>query len=175
MSEVSDAAIEKATGLSWSVWFVRLEAMGARDLSHKEIAARLATDHQVAGWWAQSLTVRYERQIGRREVGQSNNGDFSVSASKTIPGTIDEAMQWWLQRVGALTQFNDVAIISSSTTDTEKWRNYRAVLSDGSRIIVGIYAKTSTKAVLGLQHEKLSSATAIESWRQYWKTFLAHQ
>lgn len=174
MSElISDKTIEKATGASWQTWFDRLEKMGARDLSHKEIAAMLVTDYEVAGWWAQSLTVRYEQLIGRRKVGQNNKGEFSVSASKTVAGTMNEAFHWWLTIVQARTEFNGIEIISSSTTETEKWRNYRAALKDGSRVVVGIYAKTPAKAGLGLQHEKLSSAEAAEAWRSYWKTLLA--
>lgn len=176
MSElISDITIEKATGAPWSTWMDRLEQMGARDLTHKEIAVNLAEHYHVAGWWAQSLTVRYERVIGRRKIGQNNKGEFSVGVSKTLPTTIDEAFHRWLRAVQSRTEFNGVAIVSSSTTETEKWRNYRAALKDGSRIVVGIYAKTPAKAGLGLQHEKLVSAETAEDWRVFWKTFLASQ
>lgn len=173
MSElISEKAIEKATGQPWSVWFDRLEEMGARDLSHKDIATKLVADYQVDGWWAQSLTVRYEQVVGRRRVGQSTDGSFSISVSKTLPGSLNEALLWWLKRVQSRTEFNNVEIVSSSTTETEKWRNYRVALQDGSRVVVGIYAKTPTKASLGLAHDKLPSAEAGEVWRGYWKSFL---
>lgn len=174
MSElISDKTIEKATGAPWSTWIDRLEKMGARDLSHKEIAANLVGQYQVTGWWAQSLTVRYEQMIDRRQVGQNNKGEFSVSVSKTISGSIYEAFHWWLKVAQARKDFNGVEIISSSTTETEKWRHYRAALKDGSRVVIGIYAKTPTKAGLGLRHEKLSSTESAEAWRTYWKTLLA--
>lgn len=175
MSElISDKAIERSTGDTWNTWLERLEAMGASELSHKEIASKLVTDYQVAGWWAQSLTVRYEQAIGRRQPGQSNAGDFSVSVSKTLNGTMDEGLHWWLKKVQARTDFNGVPILTSSTTETEKWRNYRVALKDGSRIVVGIYAKTPTKAGFGLQHDKLPSAEAAEAWRAYWKSLIAN-
>ncbi len=174
MSElISDKAIEESTGESWQTWFDRLEKMGARDLSHKEIAAKLESDYQVAGWWAQALTVRYEQTIGRRKAGQSNNGDFSVSVAKTLPGTMDEVMEWWLNKAQSRTEYNNVEIVTSSATQTEKWRHYRVVLQDGSRAVISIYAKTPSKASLGLQHDKLPSAEAAESWRAYWKSLLA--
>jgi hypothetical protein len=173
MSElISDKTIEKATGAPWSTWFDRLERMGARDLTHKEIAVKLVNNFAVTGWWAQSLTVRYEQSIGRRKVGQNNKGEFSVSASKTVQGTMNEALHWWLTIANARTEFNGVEIQSSSTTETEKWRKYRAALRDGSRVVVGIYAKTPTKAGLGLQHEKILSAETAEVWRTYWKSLL---
>lgn len=172
---ISDKTIEKATGASWQTWFDRLENLGARDLSHKEIATALVAAFQVTSWWAQSLTVRYEQTIGRRKVGQNNKGEFSISVSKTVPRTMNEAFHWWLTIVQARTDFNGVEIISSSTTETEKWRNYRAALKDGSRVVVGIYAKTPTKAGMGLQHEKLATAESAEIWRTYWKSLLADE
>jgi hypothetical protein len=174
MSEsISDKALEKATGANWQTWFERLESINARDLTHKDIAAKLVSDFQVAGWWAQSLAVRYEKTIGRRATGQSLDGSFSTSVSKTIDGSMDDALQWWLQKVDDQTEFNDVGIVTSSVTETEKWRNYRVALADGSRVVVGIYAKTPTKAGFGLQHEKLASAEAADAWRIYWKLLLA--
>jgi hypothetical protein len=174
MSEsISDKALEKATGAIWQTWHERLESIGARDLTHKEIASRLVSDYQVPGWWAQSLAVRYEKVIGRRTTGQSNDGSFSTSVSKTIDGSMDDVLGWWLQKVESLADFNQVAIVTSSVTETEKWRNYRVALADGSRVVVGIYAKTPTKAGFGLQHEKLASAEIAEAWRVYWKTLLA--
>lgn len=174
MSElISDKAIEKSTGETWGTWLKRLNEMGAQDLSHKDIAAKLVADHQVGGWWAQMLTVRYEQVIGRRRPGQSSDGDYSVSVSKTLSSTLDEALHWWLRKAQSRVEYNDVAIVTSSTTETEKWRHYRVALKDGSRVVVSIYAKTPTKASLGLQHDKLSSVEAADSWRAYWKSLLA--
>ncbi|HET8883872.1 MAG TPA: hypothetical protein VFM68_00170 [Candidatus Saccharimonadales bacterium] len=173
MSEaISDKAMQQATGEPWHTWLDRLNAMDAQNLSHTEIATKLVETYNVSGWWAQSLTVRYEQKIGRRRVGQSSDGKFSVSVSKTISGTMDDAMGWWRKKVRQSTEFNHVPIVTSSHTDTTKWRYYRAALKDGSRVVVTIYEKTPTKASLGLQHEKLTTTQAVESWRAYWKTFL---
>lgn len=176
MSElIPDKTIEKATGMPWQAWFERMEKMGARDLTHKEIATNLVGQYQAPGWWAQFLTVRYEQVIGRRKVGQNSKGEFSVAVSKTLPGTMNEAFHWWLAIIQSKSEFNGVEILSSSTTETEKWRHYRAALKDGSRIIIGIYAKSPAKAGLGLQHVKLPSATSAEAWRNYWKSLLASE
>src|SRR2546427_12399558 len=45
------------------------------------------------------ITVSYEQHIGRREPGQSCEGDFPAAASRVLIGTLDEALERWLRRV----------------------------------------------------------------------------
>lgn len=172
---ISDSAIIKATGESWQTWLDRLTDMGAANLKHKDIAAKLISDYKVPGWWAQSLTVRYEQVINRRKVGQDAKGEYSVSVSKSISGTMDDTMQWWLKKVQTCPALMDGTVLTSSTTNTAKWRYYRAALKDHSRIVVSIYEKSPTKSVIALQHEKLLSQKLAESWRTYWKSVLENE
>lgn len=83
-SLVSEKSLLKATGRPWKEWFEHLDKLNAQELSHPEIAAKLQETPSVSSWWAQAITVEYERKIGRREVGQSSGGDFQASASKTL-------------------------------------------------------------------------------------------
>jgi hypothetical protein len=53
---VSEERLVDATGRGWLDWFALLDEWGARDHSHKEIAQRLMTVHEVPGWYAQSIT-----------------------------------------------------------------------------------------------------------------------
>ena len=169
---VSDTALAKATGHAWSYWYERLNDDQADQLTHKEIVARLMDDYGVASWWAQTLAVRYEQSINRRVVGQSSSGDFFASASITISGSIDDALSWWLEKNNGVTSYNDQKVVTSSTTQTEKWRYWRAVLSDGSKVVVAIHQKTPTAAQVSLQHEKLSSSESVAEWHQYWREHL---
>ncbi len=73
MSGMSDQAVIAATGRDWSAWRIYVDACDARDKSHKEIARELSAAG-VPGWWAQMVTVEYERMIGRRAVGQRCGG-----------------------------------------------------------------------------------------------------
>ena len=90
---MKDAAVIKATGKTWDAWFAILEERGARSLLHADIARLLHDDYSVPGWWSQNVTVAYEKSIGRRETGQRCDGDYSTSASKTLPGTLDEVLE----------------------------------------------------------------------------------
>ncbi|MDQ3985175.1 MAG: DUF4287 domain-containing protein, partial [Actinomycetota bacterium] len=85
---VSDTKIKEATGKKWDQWFSILDRWGARDRKHGEIARFLTDKHDVPGWWAQSITVGYERARGMRLKYQQADG-FTISASKTIAVPID--------------------------------------------------------------------------------------
>src|SRR5688500_4502215 len=168
----SDAAYRKATGKTWPQWRRVLRAMGAEKLPHADIEARLVADHDVPGWWAQTITVAFERAIGRREVGEVAGG-FAASASKTIDGSKNKALLAWQELVGKRRAFNGVAFAGApSVRRTPKWRYWRVALGDGSRVIVGIGTKAGGKATLGLSHERLASAAAARRWKVFWRSFL---
>ncbi|MET9340852.1 hypothetical protein [Nonomuraea sp. NPDC003804] len=69
-AKVSEAALRENTGRGWEEWFVRLDAYGATDLSHTEIAKRLG--EEVDGWWSQTIAVAYEQERGMRAPGQAS-------------------------------------------------------------------------------------------------------
>lgn len=170
---LSAAAIKKATGKSRDEWIALLTKIKAETLSHKEIAAKLYDDYNVKGWWAQMLTVEFERSIGRREVGQSCEGDFGTSVNKTLAGTMDSALSNWQKLVGDRREFDGVAFAHEpNITETLKWRYWRVSLADNSKININIMQKNPEKAAFSLQHEKLQNQNDIERWKKYWKTFL---
>jgi hypothetical protein len=171
---INTQAIEKATGKPWSYWTEFLDGINAQELPHAEIAKRV-NEHGSGGWWAQSITVAYEQHIGRREPGQDNQGEFSVSVTKTIPGDIDQALESWLHLAGNKHEFGDVSITEpGKISKSDKWRYWRAKLSDDTRIVVTIDHSSPDKSRLNVTHEKLPSALAVEHWRDYWKSFLTN-
>jgi len=170
---VSSQAMRKATGKTWPQWQAVLRAMNAATLPHKEIATRLHREHGVSGWWSQTLTVQFERAIGRREIGQTSAGDFAAAASKTLAGDKDQALKAWQQLVGRRRAFGGVAFANApSAKRTEKWRYWRVALADGSKVTIVIADKGAGKALLGVNHDKLSNAKAVRRWKAFWKDFL---
>ncbi len=89
--DISDDAVATATGRTWPQWFELLERWGAKELGHAQIAKRIAEETGTSGWWSQMVTVRYEQHIGRRVVGQTCEGDFQTSVSRTVPSDLDAA------------------------------------------------------------------------------------
>lgn len=167
-------ALENGTGKAWAEIERYLAGIGADQLSHKEIAQRLNDDGVATAWWAQSVTVAYEQQIGRRQPGQDCNGEYSVSVSKTVAGTMDEALAMWLELVGGADSFSGIDISDGpDVNSTQKWRYWRCRLTDGSRVNVNIYEKATGKSALGIQHERLESTVQVEHWRAFWKDYIS--
>jgi len=79
----SDDKVLDVTGKKWDTWFSVLDEWGARERKHGETAGYLSEEHSVPGWWAQAITMWYERSRGLRLKHQQADG-FTVYASKTI-------------------------------------------------------------------------------------------
>lgn len=166
--------IRAGTGRAWTEWLAWLEAIGARDLPHKEIARRVKAEGGTSGWWAQYVTVAYEQHIGRRVPGQDHLGHFQVSATRTLPGSMDEAIEAWSELAGRQDGFNGVAMADRPRRSaTDNWRHWRVQLDDGSRLVASAHEKAPGKAVLAIMHEKLADGAALATWRTFWKAMLA--
>ena len=107
---ISEEAIERGTGKNWSTWMSWFGDANASEKSHTEIAKQLIEETDVNGWWAQMLTVAFEQEIGRRVPGQDCEGEYSVSASKTLNMSMDDALAWWLDAVQGHDEFGDVPL-----------------------------------------------------------------
>ena len=165
-------AIESATGQTWEAWRSYLDGAGAAHKTHQEIVA-LAAAHGAASWWRQMIAVTYEQHLGRRVPGQSGDGSFAISASRTVPASLDDALARWTAVVDSPDQLSGVAIeVGPTTSSTEKWRYWRCTLADGSRVAVNISAKAVDKSTISVQHELLESEDLGEHWRSYWKSIL---
>jgi hypothetical protein len=81
---MSDAKVRERTGKGLDHWFGILDAFGAAEKGHTASARHLSSDHGVDGWYAQGITVDYERVRGLRAVNQRMSGLFEVSVSKAL-------------------------------------------------------------------------------------------
>mgnify|MGYP001045616588 CR=1 FL=1 len=92
--EISEEAMIKATGYGKEHWYPILEELAKNAAERKEITMGLWKGYEkhLSAWWAQMVTVTWERDTKRRVMNQSCYGDFQFSVSKTYPG--DEHATW---------------------------------------------------------------------------------
>jgi hypothetical protein len=166
---VSDEKVKEATGCDWKTWIYVLDRWGAREASHREIARYVEESYNVSGWWAQTVTIGYERARGMRDVHQRTTG-FAVSVTKTLPieaGRLRPLLadgrkrSRWLEK-GALSQRPG----KSETT-------LRFDAGDGSRVQITLVSKGEAKTTVAIEHQRLKSKADVEVRRAYWKERLA--
>lgn len=169
--EVSDAAVRKSTGKTWDQWFRILDAWEGANHTHSEIARHLHVEQGVNGWWAQSVTVGYERARGMRAPHQRPDG-FCAYVSKTFPVEAErlerafaDARQRnrWLER-GTLTA-------RPSKAQTSLRFDFR---EGPTRTLVFFDSKGPSKATASIQHERLPDREAVEEMRAFWKERFKH-
>src|SRR5689334_305031 len=91
---MSDAAVQAKTGKTWPDWFAVLDKAGAQQMTHPQIAAYLASEHGVPGWWCQMVTVGYERARKLRAKGQMADG-YAISVSRTLAVPVAKLYRAW--------------------------------------------------------------------------------
>ena len=166
------ARLERGTGVPLTEWARRLDEAGARELDHTAIARLLVERWEVDQWWAQGVTVAYEQLIGRRVVGQSRDGDFAASASRTLDGAPGEVRERWHAFMTEARR-DALGLEEPSLSDTATWRYWRAGLADGSRVSVNITAKDPGRSTLGIEHKGIGTAEERAAWKDAWAGVLA--
>jgi hypothetical protein len=87
-SGMSEAKFVEKTGHGFDHWFAVLDRFDAVKKGHTAAARHLYEAHGVDGWYAQGITVAYERARGVRELNQRCDGAYEVSVSKTVGGAV---------------------------------------------------------------------------------------
>ena len=91
----SDAVLKAKTGCTWERWVKALDRAQAYTWSHREIATHVHEKYKIPGWWAQTVTVGYERIKGLRAIGQRRDGSFEASKSRTFAVPLVRLYRAW--------------------------------------------------------------------------------
>ncbi len=163
---MSDEVVAATTGRRWSEWFDILDDAGALKMKHTDIARMLWERHSVSGWWAQTVTVEYERERGLRDVHQTERG-YEVSVSMTIPASAEAIFAVWEDEqrrgewLGAPMKASPIRSMRLETGER------------GSDLSVSLYSKRPDRCQVVVQQTKLPDRDAVEDRRAFWKDALA--
>ena len=167
--EHSDEVIRANTGRGWDEWRDLIDAWPGRDDGHAAVAAWLHEQHGVPGWWAQSVTVGWERITGRRLPHQVADGTFTANRSATIaadPEALRELLldadsrEWLFPGLGP-------QLRSRPTSKT-----LRIGLTVGVAEIA-MAPKADGRVTLTVSHAKLPTADEVGFWKEFWGDWLA--
>ena len=165
---IADEAVQTATGKTWPQWFAILNKAGAKKMDHADIAHLLSTKYIESGWWAQMVTVEYERAHDLREVNQRRSGSYEVSAHRTFAMPVAKLYAAWLKAVknhpGLKKKKLEAAIVKP-----QKIIRYKA---GKERIVAAFAAVGAGKSRIGIDHEELTSRYSVDENRTFWRRVL---
>lgn len=167
LAGISSAAVDKATGRGWEAWLKLLDAEGAADLTHKQIAERLHEEHGVSEWWSQMVTVGYEQARGRRIKHQMTKG-FEISVSKTVNVPVSRLYACWAD---ARLRGRWLGVKFEVRRATKN-KSMRITWLDGTHVDANFFAKGPGKSYVGVGHAKLADAKAAEKAKKMWRGYL---
>jgi uncharacterized protein YndB with AHSA1/START domain len=186
VATISDESVRAKTGKTWGEWFQVLDEFGGKEKGHKAMAKHLSEAHGVGAWWAQSVTVQYERERGMREVNERPAG-FGLSVSRTVAVPVEKAWDAWAEAAqlerwfttGAKQDFREGGRYENADRDAGEFRRIvphkrirftweQPKHQPGSVVEVRFEAKNPEKTGIVLSHEKLSSKEEVEDLREGW-------
>ena len=166
--ETSDEAVRQNTGRGWDEWCDLIDAGPGRSAGHSAIAAWLQDEQGVGSWWAQTVTVGYERITGLRLPHQMPDGTFTANKSRTLSVDADT--------VAALLRdpSEHAYLFPGHPTDLRSrpgTKSVRIGIGDALATIT-VEPRDQGRSKVTVSHEKLPDSAAVEEWKFYWEEWL---
>ena len=165
LAGMSDATIKDKTGCNWERWVKSLDRWGADKKSHREIVDMVVKTWKVDGWWAQTVTVGYERIKGIRERGQRRDGSYEASKSRTFDVPVTTLFDAFAEKSVRDRWLNDTNVKVRTATAP---KTIRLGLADGGILVVGFIPKGKSKSAVAVTQAKLPDRETANRLKQYW-------
>jgi hypothetical protein len=166
----SDAILKEKTGCTWERWVKALDRVKADTWPHRDIARHVREKYKVPRWWAQTVTVGYERIKGLRAIGQRRSGLYEASKSKTFPVPVARLYEAFSDARMRRRWLSDVDLTIRTAT---REKSMRITWPDRTSVVVGFTSRGSMKSQVALSHEKLPDPASVTRMKEYWSERLA--
>jgi hypothetical protein len=161
----SDAVLKEKTGCTWARWVKALDHAQAYTWPHREIATYVHEKYKIPGWWAQTVTVGYERIKGLRAIGQRRDGSFEANKSRTFPVPL---VQLYRAFHDSRTRARWLPGVDLTVRAATRGKSMRITWPDRTSVDVGFTSRGAAKSQVAVQHGKLPDRAAQTRVKQYW-------
>ncbi len=166
--EMGDPILIERTGRGWEAWCDLIDAWPGHEDGHAAIAAWITDEHGIDAWWAQTITVGWERITGRRLPHQMPDGTFTAGRSRTV--AVDaEQLRALLLDDEARTDLFPALPTELRSKPTSK--NVRLALGPGVAEIA-LTPRTDGRTKVAVQHHKLPEFGDVDHWKAFWDEWL---
>jgi len=165
LAGMSDAAVKAATGCGWQKWVFVLDKAQAHQWTHAQIARHIRSTYQTPSWWAQMVTVGYERIRGLRVSGQQRDGGFRASKSRTIGAPLARLYHAFSD---TRTRRRWLPGKELTVTSSTPLKYFRGRWSDGTSVEFGFLGKGKDKSQVAVQQGRLPDKAAVVRSKLFW-------
>lgn len=176
---VTETRCREVTGHGFDHWFGVLDRFSAPKQGHRAAARHLQDDHALSAWYAQAITVLYERARRLRALNQSSGG-FQVSVSRVWGGTFEAIKPYltnesrrtaWLETVDEEVVQAVEAAVQAGLREKEGAVWVRGPVA-GGRVELRISATEDGRSRAVARVEQLPDAQTAEAQRATWRCAL---
>lgn len=164
LAGMSNAAVRAKTGKTWTEWLKVLDTAAMQKREHRDIAAYVCEHFDITEWWAQTVTVGYERIHGLRAIGQRRDGTYEANKSKTVSVPVEKLYAAFAQKRLREQWLNEPV----SMRKTTKHQSVRMTATDGTPIEAYFTAKGAQKSQVALQQRRLQSKAESDRCKSDW-------
>lgn len=164
----SDDRVREATGRGWEEWRQILDDWPGHDQGHQAIVAHLVGAHGVPGWWAQTVTLGYERISGLRLPNQLPDGSFSANKSRTVDVDPEMLKSMLLDADSRADLFPGIETELRSRPGS---KTVRIAIGPGVALIA-IDPRDDGRVRVSVAHERLPEPDDVEEWKMFWGEWL---
>ncbi|MGI9598310.1 MAG: hypothetical protein ACR2QK_19255 [Acidimicrobiales bacterium] len=166
--EMGEDAVKAATGKGWDDWCDLIEKSPELGDDHAAIAIHLTEVHGLGPWWAQTVTVGYERITGLRLPYQRPDGTFTAGKSGTVVADGESLRELLLSEAGRGDLFPGfLTELRSKPTS----KAIRVAIGPGVAEI-SLEARDDSRIRVAVAHDGLPSFDDVEPWKSYWADWL---
>ena len=166
--EMPDDSVRAATGRGWDEWCDVIEAWPGHVDGHAAVAAWVHEKNDITHWWAQGVTVGWERITGRRLPNQMSDGTFTAGKTKTVHVESDELRAALLDEATRADLFPGHATTLRSKPTSKA---IRIAFEHGSALFT-LTPKPDGRTTVNVSHERLPDLDAVNEWKFYWTDWL---
>ena len=175
VAAANDDAVRRRTGKGWQQWWVILDNAGAKEMDHPAIIRYLRDKHDLADWWAQIVTVSYERARGIRRIDRRIYGHSISVTSKPINATVAAAYRAWTLRAERARWLGENGLtIRGATADKSIRANWDPNARSKIKNNLEVYFNSDRpgQVKVTVMQYRLSGVAEGNKMRKYWETVL---
>jgi uncharacterized protein YndB with AHSA1/START domain len=173
VAAANDAAVRRRTGKGWQQWWVLLDAAGAKEMDHPAIIKYLRDKHDLPDWWAQIVTVSYERARNIRRIDKRVHGQSVTIASKPINTTVASAYRAWTLRAERARWLGEAGLtIRGATADKSIRASWGSQSKIKNNLEVEFKAEARGQVRVVVMQYRLASTAEVNKAKRFWETVL---